>query len=450
MMRTLMMRALAAALAGLALLATGRNAAGDDTPASPPPEASPAPPATRAEQWLRLREAKKADLKRYKPSFLEREILEFEKAERPSILDFNWKGFYPRIRSLSSGSRQAPVLHFWQPDIGKSRVSVHASAAYSPTGYELYDFQAGWLPHLGRRLPTPSTKGDDFCEVGAVPKTSADQLILFTSLRYRHNPRDPFFGLGPDSRLEDRTSFLFQDASYEMVGGWQFNRRLAATARVGYVQVFTRDGEDEDFPVIGALFDDASAPGLAVQPDFLKLSALLMFDGRDRPFNPHRGGMVALALTRFDDRDGDRYRFDRIAFDARGYVPLGSPQRVLATRLLVSRDNPAEGARVPFYLQEPLSNSHDLRGYPTFRFRGEKQLTMQVEYRWEAAPALELALFADGGRVFRTDQDWSLENMRGTVGFGLRLKTHDDVLMRLDVARGEEGMRVYLRFGPSF
>jgi len=413
-------------------------------------EEAPPPPGTRAEAWQRLREQKRLRLQPYRPGLLERQILSYEKAERPGIAQLNYKGFYPRIRSLASGSRLAPVLRFWQPDIKGSSLSVHASAAYSPTGYELYDFQAGRLPH-GAGLPPPSTKGDDVYELGQLKESRRGGLILYSSLRYRHQPRDAFFGLGQDSQPSDRTSFLYQDASYELVTGWQLTRRFVATARLGYVQVFTTDGEDDDFPPIGAVFDDKSAPGLAQpQPDFYKLSGLLLWDARDRPFNPHRGGMVGLAFTRFDDKDGSLFAFHRLAADLRGYVSLGSPQRVLAARLLLLRDEADAGSRVPFYLQEALSNSHTLRGYPTFRFRGEKGLSLQVEYRWEAAPALELAAFVDAGRVFRPEQDFSLDGLRASGGFGLRFKTQDDLLMRLDVAWGNEGGRAYVRFGPSF
>jgi hypothetical protein len=416
-------------------------------PASAETHASP--PRTRAETWQRLREEKRLRLAPYRPTLLERQILAFEKAERPSIVDLNYKGFYPRIRSIASGSRLAPVLRFWQPDIKGSSLSVHASAAYSPVGYELYDFQAGRFPHRGRDLPPPSTKGDDVYELGSLDKPR-DGLILYTALRYRHNPRDSFYGLGQDTRPEDRTSFLLQDASYDLVGGWQFSSRLVATARLGYLQVFTTDGEDEDFPTISERFDDQSAPGLARQPDFVKLSGLLLFDGRDRPFNPHRGGMVALVVGALDDLDGDEFRFHRVALDARGYVSLGSPQRVLAGRVLLSRDQAAAGSRVPFYAQDALSNSHTLRGYPTFRYRGERLLSLQAEYRWEAAPALELAVFTDAGRVFRPDEEWTLDGMRAGGGVGLRFKTHDGILMRFDVGWGNEGGRAYLRFGPSF
>jgi hypothetical protein len=425
--------------------------AGNGRAQEPTPSPTPSPAAeTRALHWRRLREAKRGALTPYRPTYLERKILEFEKAERPAITTLNFHGIYPRIAGVSSGSRIAPSLRFWQPDIGGSRVSVHASAAYSLRGYELYDLQAGRLPHAGRALPPRSTKGDDVYELGGLAKPGLDRLIAYTSLRYRHNPQDAFYGLGSGSRLGDRTSFLQQDATYEAVGGWQFGRRVVATGRVGYRQVFVGAGESEEHPTIGALFDDAAAPGLDRQPDFWKASALLLFDGRDRPFNPHRGGMVGLEATRYDDRDSREFAFTRLAVDARGYLSLGSPQRVLAVRALVSRDRADEGARVPFYLMEELSDSHKLRGYSTFRYRGERTVALSAEYRWEAAPALELAVFADAGRAFRPEESWSLSDLRGSLGFGLRIKTHDAVVGRLEVARGVETTRLYVRFGPSF
>ncbi|MET0553595.1 MAG: BamA/TamA family outer membrane protein [Vicinamibacteria bacterium] len=427
-------------------LAPGQARAQDPAPS---PSPSPAPE-TRAEHWRRLREEKKAALVPYRPGFLERQILEFEKAERPSIATRNFHGIYPRVAGVSSGSRLAPSLRFWQPDIGGSSVSVHASAAYSLRGYELYDLQAGRLPHAGQALPPRSTKGDDVYELGGLAKSGLDRLILYSSLRYRHNPQDAFFGLGSDSKLEDRTSFLQQDATYEVVGGWQFGRRLVATGRFGYRQVFVGAGESKEFPTTGAVFDDAAAPGLARQPDFWKSSAFLLFDGRDRPFNPHRGGMVGLEVTRYDDRDSTEFAFTRTALDARGYLSLGSPQRVVAVRALVSRDRADDGARVPFYLMEELSDSHRLRGYQTFRYRGERTVALSAEYRWEAAPALELAVFADAGRAFRPEESWSLSDLRGAVGFGIRIKTHDAVIGRLEFARGAESSRLYVRFGPSF
>ena len=417
----------------------------------PVPSPSPSPaPETRAEHWRRLREAKKDALVPYRPTFLERQILQFEKAEKPAISTRNFHGFYPRVAGISSASWIAPIVRFWQPDIGGTRLSVHASAAYSLRGYELYDFQAGRMPHAGRALPPRSTRGDDVYELGGVAKSTLDRLILYSSLRYRHNPRDGFYRLGADSRLEDRTSFLLQDATYELVGGWQFGRRLVATGRFGYRQAFVGEGDQPDVPTIGAVFDDTQAPGLARQPDFWKASGLVLYDGRDRPFNPHRGGMVGLELTRYDDRGSEEFAFTRMALDARGYLTLGSPQRVLAVRGLFVRDEADQGSRVPFYMMDELSDSHRLRGYRTFRYRGEKIVALSAEYRWEAAPALELALFTDAGRAYRPEESWKVHGISASLGFGIRLKTHEDVVLRLEVAGGTETTRAYLRFGPSF
>ena len=125
-------------------------------------------------------------------------------------------------------------------------------------------------------------------------------------------------------------------------------------------------------------------------------------------------------------------------------------QRVLAVRAYASADDPHEGAQVPFYMQEALSNSRTLRGYDSFRFRGEKLVSLQAEYRWEAAPAIELVAFVDSGRVFREDEDIDIEGLRATWGGGLRLKTWNKTFVRFDVGTSDEGTRVYLRFGPSY
>ena len=414
------------------------------------PARAPAPE-TRAEEWLRLRREKAARPRPPQPGFLERQLLAIERAERPSVLDFNVGGVYPRITNIASGSETAFGARFWRPDVGKARVDVHASAFHSVRGYEFYDLQFGRLPHRGTHFPPRSTRGDDVYELGDLAALDAGQLSLYGSVRYRHFPQTAFFGLGGDTRLEDASNFLHQDALYEVVAGYQGRRRgLAANVRAGFLQAFVGPGTHETLPTLRARFDDASAPGLDRQPDFVHLAASAIFDGRDRPGNPHKGGMIALAAARFDERGGDAFTFNRFAADGRAFLPLGSPQRVLALRALASTDRPASGARVPFYLQEALGGSRTLRGYGSFRYRGEKILLLQAEYRWETWPALEFAFFGDAGRAFAADEDFAARGLETDYGIGVRLKTHDSVIARFDVARGGEDTRFLFRLGPSF
>jgi hypothetical protein len=406
-------------------------------------------PLTRAEEWRRRRFEKLTRLQPYRPGFIERNLLAIEKAERPSLLQVNFWGFYPRFESIASGSQQTAGLRFWQPEIKGSPWDVHGSIFYSIAGYEYYDLQVGMLPNTGRQFPLRSTKEDDVYELGD-PRRQLSHLIAYASLRYRHYPQEDFFGLGEGSSRQDHSTFLFQDASYELVTGVQMTPHLAATLRTGYVQASLGPGEEEPFPTTQAMFDDAAAPGLLEQPDFLRFTGQLFVDYRDLPGNPHRGAMAALQVSRVDDRGGNAFRFTRYSADLRGFLPLGSPQRVLAVRAFANLDDPDRGSRVPFYMQETLGGSHTLRGFRNFRFRGEKLLLLQAEYRWEAAPAVELALFAETGKVAVVGQSFDLKDAEADYGIGIRVKTFDDVLVRFDVARSREDTRLLFRFSPSF
>lgn len=403
---------------------------------------------TRAYEWRQLRERRFAKVEPYKPGFIEKQVLSFEKAERPSILDLNLLGFYPRIQSIAHGSRTAGGVRFWKPDIGSTLLDVHGSAFYSIHGYEFYDVQFGRLPHSGKRFPLRSSQGLEVYELGNLAGKGA-ALILYGSARYQHYPRTQFYGTGPDSQAENQTSFLDQRAFYELVAGVQLSQHFSLTARGGYVQVLVGPGEDERFPTTQELFTDAEAPGLETQPDFILVSGQAFWDRRDKPGNPKKGAMAALQVNHLNDRGGDAFGFTRIAGDVRGFVPLGSVQRTLALRGYLSSDKADSGARVPFYAQETLGGSHTLRGFSNYRFRDTKLLLLQAEYRWEASPGIELALFADAGRVASHVSDL-FSDLEADAGIGLRLKTYLNTAFRLDVARSREGWRVLARFNPVF
>jgi hypothetical protein len=406
-------------------------------------------PGTRAYEWRQLRESRFAKVRPYEAGFAERQVLGFEKAERPSILDLNLLGFYPRIQSIAHGSRTAGGVRFWKADIGRSLLDVHGSAFYSIHGYEFYDLQFGRLPHSGKGFPLRSSQGNEVYELGNLAPGQAAALILYGSARYQHYPRTSFYGSGPDSRSEDQTSFLDQRAFYELVAGVQLSQHFSLTARGGYVQVFVGPGEDERFPTTQEQFTDADAPGLETQPDFVLVSGQAFWDRRDRPANPKKGAMAALQVTSLNDRGGDAFGFTRIAGDVRGFVPLGSVQRTLALRGYLSSDEAASGARVPFYVQETLGGSHTLRGFPNSRFRDTKLLLLQAEYRWEASPGIELALFTDAGRVASRVSDL-FSDLEADAGIGLRLKTYRNTAFRLDVARSREGWQVLARFNAVY
>lgn len=406
-------------------------------------------PPTRAAEWDALRQARAAaPPPAPRAGWLERQLLALEKRERPGILEVNLHGLHPRVQTIAAGSELAAGARFWRPDLGRSPFDVHGSAFYSIRRYAYADLQAGLLPHRGRLMPPRSVKDDDVYELGDV-RRPAGRVVAYASLRHRHEPETRFFGLGAASARDAETRYLYRETHLEGVAGWQWSPRVITSVRLGRRWPGVREGRGER-PPIAAAFDDASAPGLLLQPGYLTLTAHALADARDVPFNPHRGAMLALLASRFDDRDGGGFSFTRLAADGRAYLSLGSPQRVAALRALVSRDRATEGGRVPFYLQETLGGSHVLRAYPSFRFRGEKMLAAQAEYRWEAWPALEMAVFGEAGRAFRATEALALRDLRTAWGLALRLKAHERVLGRAEIAWGDEGTRVQARLGGAF
>jgi hypothetical protein len=406
-------------------------------------------PDTRAERYRTLRLRKREHLAPRRPGRLERILLGIEKADRPSLLDFNVASVYPRVQNIARGSQPAAGVRLWRPDIKGTSLDVQASAFYSLRRYEFYDLQLGRLPHRGRVFPVRSTRGDDVYELGDM-RLVGPRLTTYASLRYLHEPRTAFYGLGEDSPSSARTTYLFQHATYEGVAGYQAHPRLGFTLRAGVKQVFVGPGREAQSPSTQALFDEEAVPGLSRQPDFFHWSASVLLDGRDEPGRPRRGAVLAAGWHRFDDLKSSSFRFDRFAADTRAFVPLGSPQRVLAVRARVSSDHPAPGSVVPFYFQETLGGGQDLRAFHTYRFRGQKLVLGQAEYRWEAWPAVELALFVDAGRVFAAGEGLSLHRLEHDWGFGLRVKSTDATLLQLDTAFGREGARLVARLAASF
>ncbi len=381
---------------------------------------------SREQHLIAMRAAKMRRIEPYRLRGLERGLAWVEQKGIP-LLGIRFKGFQPRVGGLPTGSGFALGTSYALPETDRPHPELRGVAVWSTRGYQLYGIQVGRL---------------DNGERGA---------SAFADLAYRYAPQEDFFGLGPDSRVGDRSDFLLEQASYEGVVGYRFASWLKTTLSGGFLQVNTGPGTDRRFPDTGRIFSENTAPGLAAQPDFLRLRYDVVAEYRDTPGNAHRGGMVAAAFSRLHDRGTGSYSFNRLEVDARQYVPLGSTAvRVLALRFYASSDQPDSGASVPFYFQETLGGGDALRGFREYRFRDRNLFFASGEYRWEPVRAVELVLFYDAGKVFSRRSEFGFDRLRKSAGAGIRFKTQRSVVLRIDAARSSEGTRVYFKFGPSF
>jgi hemolysin activation/secretion protein len=131
-------------------------------------------------------------------------------------------------------------------------------------------------------------------------------------------------------------------------------------------------------------------------------------------------------------------------------MPFLNEKRVLAFRAMTQLSWADAGHRIPFYMQPTLGGSDDLRGFRPYRFYDNNMVLLNGEYRWEVAPALDMALFVDAGKVFSRPGDISLSKLEKAGGLGFRFKNRDGVVVRLDAGVSNEGVQVWFKFSPPF
>ncbi len=382
-------------------------------------------PETRQEALRLQREEKLLALSPPEPSRLERVLLDLEAGRLFERLLSPAEGFYPKIGNITAGSGMSFGPAYRKPGLFGGHADFSAFAAAS--------FQRYWM--LDTRLTLPRL-------------ANGAGSIDIHAQRYDF-PTEDFFGLGPESARADHVTYGLANSVFGGTGAIRPMRWLTVGGGLDYLtpQIST----SADGQTIGALFDDASAPGLAVQPDFVRYQAFADLNYREPRGNPRRGGRYAVAIERFDDTTSDRYSFRRVEADLQQYVSMLNDRRVLAFHALVSTSTAGAGQEVPFYLQRTLGGPDDLRGFRRFRFRDRHMLLLQAEYRWEIFTAVDGAIFYDAGQVAPRLEDLSLRDLESDYGIGLRFGTINGVFLRVEGAFGSSGGKHFiLRFGHVF
>jgi outer membrane protein assembly factor BamA len=385
---------------------------------------------TRQDVLLKQREEKAGRLAPYKPGKLERLADKMEDQRMYERLFFGSSGgsgvFFPYFGSLEPGSGFAIGPSYRNQRLFGDEATLRIWAAASLRKYWKTEARLTFPRLAGGRL---------FAEVFA----NRSEL-----------PQKDYFGLGPDSLRENRSDFALRNTS---VGGSFGARAGYLTAGIGLESLTPSVGlgKSTRVPHTHDLFTDADTPGLSEQPDFLHYQAFAEFNNRSPQRNPRAGGRYRLEYHRYNDRDLDRYSYDRVDLDVQHYIPFLNQKRVIALRALISTSHTNDGNAVPFYLQRTLGGTNTLRGFRNYRFRDRNLLLLQAEYRWEIFPALDAALFYDTGKVVPEPGDLDLDHLEHDYGFGFRFGTINGVIMRIDSAFGSaDGKHFRMGFSHVF
>lgn len=383
-------------------------------------------PTSRRELLLERRRRKAEQLEPYAISEAEARVLRLEEARFPqAIFAKGFRGLRPVIGGMPSGSGFVAGGGYVY-GLGNQPVQFQANGRLSTRGYRTADAEIVWPPpQFGRRIEL-KLRGE-----------------------YRDLTALGFFGLGNDSVEENQSTYLLNDQGVTAFAWLNPRGLLSFGAQAGYLRARTDSGEDD--ASIEARFDPRTVPGfLDERTSFAMTGGWVELDIRDKWEEPPVGIVFRATGAYYEDTDITRYDFSRWVADLKAYVPLGPRNRIFAFRFRTSHSVPEDGKEVPFYLMETLGGARTIRGFREYRFRDTRNLVLSAEYRWEVWPYLDFTFFFDSGKVFSDPDDFDLSGLHTGYGFGMRIHSPEGMVVRFDLARSVEGLKLHISGGPSF
>lgn len=378
---------------------------------------------TRAEIARAARQAKVATLKAYEPGKVEQVLYRIEDDRLMERIFNPPRGLFVRYGGMPQGAGMAAGPAWRQSN---HYLSFTATSAASIRGYWEVDGAFALRP------------------------LADDRAVITVAARRRNLPQEDFFGLGPSTSDDAQTSFKLEETRFGVALAAKPVDWLRFSGGVAFERPRIGRGTDRRFPSIEDEFTDATAPGLAIQPDFVRTATSVTFDLSDRPLGPVAGGIYILSYDRVDDRELDRYSFNQWSVDLRQHIPIVAGARTIVLRAHATGVQPDSGREVPFYYQPTLGGPYSVRILPAYRFRDRNALLFQVEYRYELNAFMTGAVFYDAGKVAFNARDLWKSGFTHDAGLGLRLGFMSAVSLRTEVAFGREGARLVFKFNDVF
>ena len=306
--------------------------------------------------------------------------------------------------------------------------------------------------HLGYRATVRGTIGGaymlDFDVDFRDLHTERTYLRWYT--KYEHSPAIDYFGQGNHTAESARASYRFDDVSSDFAAAFTPVRYVRLGATGGVYSAHTAPSGEEGLPPIDQAFPVEDLLGFHEDTTYTRIGLFAFFDSRDSLTGPRAGGIYGARYREYWDVERKEFAFRQTEFEAQHYFPYLGRDRVLALRAAVVLSFPKAGNVVPIYLQPMLGGSDDLRGFVPYRFRDYHSLSLGVEHRWHAFSVLDMALFADAGKVVQHKDDLTPNQLHYSGGLGFRVRLRSAIVTRVDIAGSNEGLRFICTFSDIF
>jgi outer membrane protein assembly factor BamA len=376
---------------------------------------------TRAEEIEAEREQKQ--LQKEEPTRMERRLEWLRDARLLDKMSEGQHGFGMRVGGLAPGGGFGVGPQYTRRGMFGGRMNLTAGAQASMRGYQKQDLHVELPQFFHQRI-----------------------TVDFYAVRHNYS-RLNFYGSGPESVRTGRSDYRMEDTAADVTVTLEILPKLRAGASAGYLWNNIGSGTDPRFAPAEQLYP---VPGMQRQANFLRTGAFVQYDYRDFAPGPRGGGNYLAQFHHFTDRTLGTHDFHRLDLEAQQYIPLFNKRRVIALRGRSVQTFKGNAQPLPFYMQPMLGGSDDLRGYRPFRFRGDNSLVMNAEYRWEVFSGLDMALFADAGKVYMRKSQFNLDRLATDAGFGFRFNARNTTFLRIDVGFSREGYQISVKFNDLF
>ncbi len=349
-------------------------------------------------------------------------------------------------RGLLEGAQTGQGANGWQFVLGGMRSGQGMTVGL---GYRRSDL---FHDHLGFRTTFRGTiKLASLVDFQLTfPKLQTEQAFFTFSAKYENSPQLDFYGKGPDSSKDDRTSYRGETVGFSVNAGYKLGGILGLGITGGMINIHTGPGKRGGVPSTEEIFDQDDTPGLGEDTYYAYLGGFMFIDYLDSQVGPRSGGLYGYRIRQFTDMDLKKFSNRQVDFELQQYIPYFNKTRVIALRALVTLAFENSGNTIPFYAQPKLGGNDSLRGFQRYRFYDKHAMVLTAEHRWHAFSGLDMAIFADAGKVASRKADLDLTKLEASYGFGFRFKLNEAYFMRIDFAGGREGFRFMWTFSDIF
>jgi hypothetical protein len=268
-------------------------------------------------------------------------------------------------------------------------------------------------------------------------------------LRWERSVFYRFFGIGGDTSEDAETSYTRLRGHLNARYGLNLNSDWNAGVAFSFHRDAVQDLGVSGLPISRRVFPDT--PGMGGSATLWQLVDLRYDTRKNREYSVKGMSLDAAVGLEEDFMGGPAFARGSVYW--RGLLPelpwLSAAARVDASFV--------SSSRAPFYDQSSLGGAFLLRGYTQDRFIDENAWTVELE---ERVRIVELKLFgvtADvrvdpfvgAGQVFGGFNQ-AFASPHFTTGIGFRAFVHPNVLGRVDIATGGEGLDVYVELGYPY